>query len=618
MHALLILPLALGALAGTPATNSSEEIAQRDLEGLAAEARLRSFLALAELDEQELATLAGLADRVAMHRDRYLDQRRTVLNHQRAAFISFRAEDLDGGDFTPGVQKDTWKAEQLGIVSSREFVHSLTVIDELAAESLDPGTLLLLDVLQPEDFARCALCAKERAPGKPLERQAWGALEAVGGLKGKQLSSKARAEAERLLEIAAREGVPAGNPDAELRRIVALLERAGSIPERAVERCRDHLARAIRPRTRSDQARVELRAIHTAKQPLPSTLVRLLLAEGASDLLRGGELDQPSPGEREVRDGEAEVARLRNEINLLNLMNGLHLSRAQLASLREIGERAYEVRCKVAERRPNPSAFASLGFTPLPLEPTEREGGRSQLGKEIKHLRSETGRGRLPAETGVRVVQILAAFAPAERPMLPKECRVEYGAEVLEVLTPAQRRVLLDFSPCLIPPKELRDPVRVGEAGGDEEALRVLDEIRAFDDEDYATLRAELAEKNLARLEAHEGRWPEPERRRVLGEMEQLLDDVRGLDAAAFAVRSPEFVERLLGLQLKTAMKKRVDVDVEHELNRRANVFLLDPCVAGLARQMGERRDARGVPDPVDLEKITPADSCKDGECAVD
>ena len=177
MQALLILPLAFGVSAETP----PGEPPAVDLEVVASEARLRSFQALAGLDERQSEALASLADRMAFDRDRYLGHRLSLLQIQRVAFESFRQEDLDGGEFQPLTMRNTSRANRLGNDSRIDFVKSLADYDALAREVLDPGQLLLLDLLEPEQFVTCALGPKERAPGDPLRRQAWGALEAVAG-----------------------------------------------------------------------------------------------------------------------------------------------------------------------------------------------------------------------------------------------------------------------------------------------------------------------------------------------------------------------------------------------------------------------------------------------------
>ncbi len=68
----------------------------------------------------------------------------------------------------------------------------------------------------------------------------------------------------------------------------------------------------------------------------------------------------------------------------------------------------------------------------------------------------------------------------------------------------------------------------------------------------------------------------------------------------------------------KSRAKEGLAPDRVELLTRRTWHLLLDPAVPELARQIVDRRDARGLPDPVDLETIDPADSCKDGDCAID
>ncbi|MEW6074662.1 MAG: hypothetical protein AB1726_18980 [Planctomycetota bacterium] len=610
-----LLPLLLLALV-PPRAAAGEALAGRDLEALAAEARLRSFQALAGLDLTQTETLAGLAERVAGERDRYLARRASLLAIQKATFTAFRHQNLDGGELTPLVERNTAEASHLGDKTRNEFVASLAGIDALAREVLDPGQLLLVDLLGPEELVRCALGEADRAPGEPLLRQAWGALEAVAGEKGRTLERLAGDEARQLLAVAAREGQPAWDPAAEEERIAGVLERAACLSDRAAERCRGALAREILPRTKTEHAREGLARIHAEKVLAPSTLLRLLLAEGAASILRGGEAADLTPERRAVRELEADVETLRDQISLLNLLNGLHLSRAQLAALASCGERAAAARAK--EARVLPSALASIGLPPGPGEPPDGAEGRERLGREMQRLSDELGRGRLPVAKRVRRIEAIAGRRPAGPAGLSPEAAAAGAREVLAVLTPAQEQVLLDFNRCLLPPPELKDPVRVGQAGGNERRLRELALVRDVPAERYGARRAQIAEGALFRLEKLEGSFSPDAREAVVAELLAIFDEARALDDAAFAVRSAELVARLENLGLATRLKEELAGDRETELASRAANLLLDRYVPELAREIVARREQRGLPDPVDLETIAPAPSCKDGKCAVD
>lgn len=612
MHALLNLSLALAATVGTP----DEGSVLRDLEALTGEVQLRSFQALAELDEEQLESLATLAERVAIESDRYLEHRRSLLEIQQVTFLEFREQDLEGGEFKPVTTRSTGRANGLGRERSKEFVHSLTMIDELAREVLDPGQLLLVELLEPEQLVRCALGEKLRAPGDPLRRQAWGALEAVAGSKGGALSRKAAAEATKLVRVAEREELPAWDSAAELLRITAFLERAAHLSKDTSLRCRADLAAELLPDTRREHLQEDLKRIHLEEHPESSTLVRLLLTEKAASILRGGRAVKPSARRREVRELEEEVCLLRRQISLLNLLNGLHLTREQLGRLAEIGERAgRELPPGVAAA---PSSFSSVGFPPHPDVSVAREAEEKQLERELDRLRADAERGRLPAAKEVRLVQALAGCASVPQRRLDPEAERALAEELLEVLTPAQEEVVLRFSACLIPPRDLRDPVRVGQAAGDENLGKELQRIRDLDEDSYRAGRAKIVERSLSWLERQDGTWPAGERGRALEELGAVFDEARGLDDVAFAVRRAELGARIELLGRKTRLLQELKPKSARELERRAVRYLFDPDLPVLARDIVARRERRGAADPVDLEKLVGAPSCEDGGCAVD
>ena len=612
MLSLLLLPLVFGSPAGA----ILEDPVVGDLEALAGEAQLRSFLLLADLDESQVATLAQVTIRLEDLRRRYLEHRLSILRIQRVSFETFLREDLDGGEFTALTTRNTGRANRMGKDTRSAFVEELRPLGELASEILDPGQLLLLELLEPEDFAACALGPKERAPGSPLPRQAWGAVDAVAGKKGQALEREARGQAERILDVAAREGVPAHDRAAEGERIAALLQRAAFLSEDARERCLGVLTKELLPRTEAIHAREGLHHIHEEEYPDPGTLMRMLLAEGAADVLAGGVRSELFPPDEAVRRLEAEVEDMRRQISLLNLLNGLHLTRDQLEDLAAIGDRAGTER--PAATSATPSLFASLGVRPATRPAEMHEEARAQLGIEMERLRQEFRRGRLPTAKAVKEVASLAGFPTTVPGRLPKERDEAYRAEVLDVLTPAQEQVLFDFTDCLIPPLSLRDSVRVRQARNHEQEMAELGRMRGIPAGRFAGMRQEIAEETLSRIEKVQGVWPERERPRVLANLLVLMDEVRALDDAAFAVQSEELVERLRDFGRRIHLRGKLTPERTAELGRRASGYLLDPHVAGLAREIAAHRARRGAPDPVDLETILPAPSCKDGKCAVD
>jgi len=607
---LLLVPL--GVAAGAPGAVDSA----LDVEAVAGEVRLQCARALLEPDERQTLVLVAVAERLAAERERYLESRLSLLQVQRAAFDSFREEDLDGGEFAPDTEQAAARANGLDRPLREGLVESIASAEREVRRALGPGHLLLLDELQPEDFARCALGPPARAPGEPLPRRAWGALEDVRGLRGPALARCAGRAAEEILALAAREGRPSWEREAELQRMITFLERAATLSERTAERCRGALTQALLPRTRDQRSREELERVHLEEYPTPSTLSRLLLTDGAPAILRGIERPDASRYAAEVRRLEAEVAWLREDISLLNLINGLHLSRAQLQAFSEAGSGAG--REPYGPPRALPSALVSVGvWQPVADSVPAKGAAARQLTLEMKRVRASLARGELPPAKAVQEIWELAGLqrAAAQPAQTPSE---DLAARARGVLSHAQQHVLLDFRTCLIPIPELKNPVRVGQAGSNEQEVRELEKVRAIPDERYAEKRERLADGALARIERSEGSFPPQERVRRVQELAALFDEARALDAAAFALSAPELAERLRSFQYAPALRASLRPETSRLLHDRSVRFLLDPAFAPLAREVLARRTARSLPDPVDLSAITPAPSCKDGSCAVD
>ena len=157
--------------------------------------------------------------------------------------------------------------------------------------------------------------------------------------------------------------------------------------------------------------------------------------------------------------GEDRAAELREKQELItsvNLLNGLHLSGEQMQKLLQInleGERlrreylaANEAKISEAERR-----YAELldNFSEDRPAPEETERYAQALKQELQEA-DEAYRARV----------------------------AELGMEIERMLTEGQRRTLATFKPCLIPPRDLREPARAGQASAASRGARVLENYR--------------------------------------------------------------------------------------------------------------------------------------------
>lgn len=67
--------------------------------------------------------------------------------------------------------------------------------------------------------------------------------------------------------------------------------------------------------------------------------------------------------------------------------------------------------------------------------------------------------------------------------------------ELSQVLTPEQLQVVEDFKPCLIPPRDLKNPVRAGQASSNEHAVKRLRRLRAAPENQWLARRDKIVQR---------------------------------------------------------------------------------------------------------------------------
>jgi len=233
----------------------------------------------------------------------------------------------------------------------------------------------------------------------------------------------------------------------------------------------------------------------------------------ALPLLEEGEAEDPSI---------SETRRLKAEISLLNLLNGLYLSNDQLDKLIALGDRAEAVERRalkdfVADSAPYLSGLKSLRdslYTPTGSAPELKKAAQEA---EVKHV------------MGPRDV------------MAEESGRLE--EEARGVLSEAQVAVVEGFKPCLIPPKTLSDPVAVGQLTTTDKEEAALDVMRRMPEDLYQKRRQEVVRIVLDRGEREKGKMPADVRRGMEGTLLKKLDEARSLSDADFGLKKKDYAK---------------------------------------------------------------------------
>ncbi|MBI2900196.1 MAG: hypothetical protein HYY17_08420 [Planctomycetes bacterium] len=189
--------------------------------------------------------------------------------------------------------------------------------------------------------------------------------------------------------------------------------------------------------------------------------------------------------------------------------------------------------------------------------------------------------------------------------------------ELRDLLTPAQLEVVRTFSPCVIPPRELKDPVRVGQAAGElDDVLQEMDHVRRLPREAAARLFSSLALDRLDDWSAMTRSAPADARRREVERLREILERAHSLDSTAYGLRREDLARELTRGRLEFAAKElavteRYD-DIFGALPRTAR-FLLNPRAAALLDE--KLRSAPTSPARASDER---APICRDSSCAQD
>jgi hypothetical protein len=329
-------------------------------------------------------------------------------------------------------------------------------------------------------------------------------------------------------------------------------------------------ARQNRPnsRNRLAAARRELNEINRRRYPTLTPLGRNLMHPAVGPLIckiaktrppraiaQAAKVFERGTSEFPVAEVDArniEIGRLRAEINNWNLINGLHLGRNQIDNV------------------------VGLYEAVVPTKPAAapRPGARAR-----------------------RRVNVTAALERA----------------VEQVLNPGQREVLLDYNACLIPPKNLKNPVRIGQASDKSRFETWLTRARKLPHKRLVklidkTLEQEIEHATLRPAQAEERK-------------ELLVRTVRraaAMSATEFELDKADLAKRITPPDRKRLLKREIaTLSRKHNQSGPIARFMLKPKFIEQLRTRGRQLAEGLVAEHTDLTAGPQAENCDQG-CAVD
>jgi hypothetical protein len=246
-----------------------------------------------------------------------------------------------------------------------------------------------------------------------------------------------------------------------------------------------------------------------------------------------------------------EVANLRRDVQLLNLINGLDLSVEQMQFILDRARQAEAIREGIKGRA---------------------EGNAAATSQVLSELREILMRGEVISS------ELRDEFFSVDREnhAFKEEWERQMARLALEVegnLEGHQLYALEHYVPCVIPPE---GEARIGQAEDIHAGQALLQRIRDIPDDRFEARKQKIAQKVLEKVLA---RLPKGQAFALDQEEEAewmlcFLEQVRGLDEMTFAVRKEELVEEV---KSRYALPE-VPIDVSTKIER----HLLDPRIIPL------------------------------------
>jgi len=274
-----------------------------------------------------------------------------------------------------------------------------------------------------------------------------------------------------------------------------------------------------------------------------------------------------------------EIEELRREIALLNLINGLNLTDYQAKELLKYAEEAKAIRDSEKEE--------------YKLIETELKTALRELRDNLYDKNS-----RPSQEIERQATELNHTVKEKKREVLRQLNEIEERVEL--VLTLGQLEIVKDFKPCLIPPKDLKNPTRAGQAFDSTPSERLLDRARLIPDSKYTVTKYRIAEKYIERIESHIGDMTESEKEAKTSLLLETLDRARRMSDEEFALNKNDLASIITPDKEKNNLKPKNSRKDLEKIGR----FLLDEKVITILQRRLETSKKQSHTDNIGLLNI--------------
>ena len=255
-------------------------------------------------------------------------------------------------------------------------------------------------------------------------------------------------------------------------------------------------------------------------------------------------------------ENRLKIIKLENQLKLINLINGLNLNNQQIKELLDISERYNKMREKYIKES-NETINEAISIFQRFKEELIRNNGeydRRIAGEVHKYSRKLK-------EMGENI----------------KRERERYVEEIKNVLTENQLYLIGKFTPCLVPPSDWKNPVRVGQTGTSEFGTKALERIRKLPDERYEKTKDFIFERYFNTIKKRGKELSSDEIEKIRKNFFNVVETARNMSDVDFEIKKKELSEKLVHFNKN---KNPVNID------KRIEKYFLSPDLPEILKEI--------------------------------
>jgi hypothetical protein len=239
-------------------------------------------------------------------------------------------------------------------------------------------------------------------------------------------------------------------------------------------------------------------------------------------------------------DAEKKVHDLRRDISTINLLNGLNLTRTQMQKVLALARQAEEARQYASDQMKEAMSEAQAAFV--------------SLKEEIK--KGSPAQGYIPDRA--KLINHRLKDLHQEIEQVTSERIEQLEARLRQVLTSGQIHIVSEFKPCLIPPDELGEPARAGQADPSSKIIKHLRRLRTLPDWAWERRKYVIVERVVDRISKNFRLTPE-EQDAEYARLLKLFERARSLSEVDFEVEKVPLANQIKPRDRIQALQKEIE-----------------------------------------------------------